>query len=166
MPDRWLNCRAVLTICSKKTTACGLVWKANGSKMHEEIATLHPQLNKIKARSLSGQTTTTLQRMTSSLPTTPCFQIYHLQRTMWRPNQGRDLHVVPIGPSAACLVGCGENSAEKDGSRSTLLKTCPRGKGVQYHHFHSGIPLSELHQPHICLHLLLSGDLRTCCRPH
>ena len=89
-----------------------------------------------------------------------------LQRTMWRPNQGRDLHIVPVGPSAACLVGCGENSAEKGGSRSTLLKTYPCGKGVQHHHFRSGIPLSELHQPRICLHLLMSRGLRACCRPH
>ena len=52
--DRWLNCRAMLTICIKKITTYGLVWKENGLKMHEGAATLHPRLNKIKARSLSS----------------------------------------------------------------------------------------------------------------
>ena len=53
--DRWLNCRAVLTIYSKKTITYGLVWKKIGLKMHEGAATLHshPRLNKIKERSLS-----------------------------------------------------------------------------------------------------------------
>ena len=42
----------------------------------------------------------------------------------------------------------------------------PAWQGAQHHHFHSGIPHSELHQPRICLHILLSKGLRTCCRPH
>ena len=134
--------------------------------MHEEVATLYPKLNKIKARSLSGHMTTTLQRMTSYLPEAPHFRICHLQRTMWRLNQGRDLHVLSVGPSAAYLVKCRENLVEKGGSWSMLLKTYQCGKGMRHHHFRLGIPPSELHQPHICLHLLLFGGLRTCYGPH
>ena len=44
--DRWLNCRVVLTICSKRTIACGLVWKRIEVKTHKGATTLHPWLNK------------------------------------------------------------------------------------------------------------------------
>ena len=156
----------MLNICSEKTTDCGLVSKANGSKMHEGVAALHPQLHKIKARSLFGRTTETLQRMTSYLPEVPLFLICYLRRTMWRLNQGKCPHAVSVDPSVACLVRYEENSAEKVGNRSTPLETCPHGKEVQHHHSRSGIPPSELHHPRICRHLLLSGGLRTCCHPH
>ena len=130
MPDKWLNCRAVLTICSKKTNACRLFWKANRLKMHEGATTPHPQLNKIKAKSLFGKKTVTQQQMTSYLLVAPRFQICHLQRTMWRPSQGRGPHAVPVDPSVACLTECGENSVERGGSQNTPLKTYPRGRGV------------------------------------
>ena len=52
----------------------------------------------------------------------------------------------------------GENSAERGDSQITPLKTYPRGREAQHHHFHLGTPPSELHQPCICLHLLLFGD--------
>ena len=54
--NRWLNYRAMLTVCSKKMIACGLIWKENILKRNEGAATLHPRANKIKARSLSSQT--------------------------------------------------------------------------------------------------------------
>ena len=87
----------------------------------------------------------------SNAQVAPRFQICHLQKTMWRSSQGRGPHVVPIGPSAACLIGCRENSVEKGSNRSTPLKTYPRGKGTRHHHFRSGVPPSELHQPRIHL---------------
>ena len=166
MPDIWVNCRAVLTICNNKTTVCGLVWKENRLKTYEGAATLHPQLSKIKARSLSGQTTTTQQRMTSYLLVAPRFQICYLQSIMWRPSQGRGPHVVPADPSSACLAECGENSAEKGDSQNTPLKMYPRGRREQHHHLHSGTPPLELHQPHICLHPLLFEDRKICCPPY
>ena len=73
----------------------------------------------------------TLQWMTSYLPTAPCFRICHPQRTMWRPSRERGPRDVLVGWLAACLVGCGENLAEKGNSRSAPLKTYPRGWGVQ-----------------------------------
>ena len=126
--------------------------------MYEGAATLHPQLNKIKERSLSSQTIATQQRMTSYLLVASRFKICHLQRTMWRLSRGRGPHVVPTDLSAACLVGCRETLVERGGSRNTPLKDYPHDRGAQYHHFRSGIPPSELHQPRICLHPLMFGD--------
>ena len=164
--NRWLNCRAVLTICSKKMIACGLDWKENILKMHKGIATLHPWANKIKARSLSGQTTTMQQRMMSYLLVALHFQICHPQRTTWRLSQGRGPHAVPTDLSAPCLIEYRENSAERGGSQNTPLKTYQRGNGAQHRHFRLGIPPSKMHQPRICLHPLLFEDLKICCPPH
>ena len=130
MPDRWLNCRAMLTICNKKTIACSLVWKEIGLKMHEGAATLHPQLYKIKARSLSGQTTTTQQRTMSYLLVALRFQICHPQRTTGRPNQERGPHAVQADPSVAYLDEYEDNSAERGNNRSKPLKIYPRGRGA------------------------------------
>ena len=87
-------------------------------KTYEGAATLHPQLSKIKARSLSGRMTATQQRMTSYLLVAPRFQICHLQRSTWRLSQGRGPHAVPADKSTACLVECGENSAKKGDSQN------------------------------------------------
>ena len=104
-------------------------------KTYEGAATLHPQLSKIKVRSLSGWTIATQQRMTSYLLVAPRFKICHLQSTMWRLSQGRGLHVVLADLSMACLAECGENSAKKGGSQNTPLKMYPRGREAQHHHF-------------------------------
>ena len=42
----------------------------------------------------------------------------------------------------------------------------PAWLGVRHHHFRSGIRPSEQYPSRLCLYLLLSEDLKTCCHPH
>ena len=164
-PDRWLNCRVVLTIYNKRTITCGLVWKRIGVKTHEGAATLHHRLRKIKARSLSGQTTVT-QQWTTSYPLVALrFLICYPERTTWRLNQERGPCVVPAVQLVACLAEYKDKSAERGDSRSKPLKIRPRGTGAKHHHFYSCILPSGLHQSRTCFHPQLSGDLKTCYPP-
>ena len=141
--------------------ACGLVWKRIEVKMHEGAAILHPRLNRIEARSPSYQATAMQQRTMSYPLVALCYLIFHPQRTSWRLNKKRGPCTVPAISSVACITEYEEKSVERDDSWSRPPKMCPRGIGAQHHHFRSCILPSGLHPPRTCLHLPLSGDLKT-----
>ena len=63
--------RVVMTICSKRTIACRLVWKRIGAKRHEGIDILHPRSNKIKVRSPSYPTTVMQQQTMTGISPLP-----------------------------------------------------------------------------------------------
>ena len=102
------------TIYSKRTIACGFVWKMIGVEIHEGAAILHPRSNKIKARSPSHRAIVMQQRMTSYPLVALCFMICHPQRTTWRLNQERGPCVVPAVPSVACIAEYEEKSVESE----------------------------------------------------
>ena len=124
-----MNCRTMLTICSKRTIACGLVWKRIGVKMHEGAAILHLQSNRIEARSPSCQATVMQQRIMSYPMVALHYLIFHPQRTTWRLNQERGPHAVPVVPSVACIAEYEEKLVESNGSRSRPPKMCPVALG-------------------------------------
>ena len=128
-PDRWLNCGIVLTICSKRTIACRLVWKRIGVKLHERAAILHPWSNRIEIRSPSCQVTMMQQRTMSYPPVALCYLIFHPQRTTWRLNQERGPRAVSVVPSVPCIAKYKEKSVESDDSRSRPPKSSHVAQG-------------------------------------
>ena len=134
-------------------------------KLHEGAAILHPRSNRIKARSPSFRAIV-MQQWTMSYPLVALrFLICHPQRTTWRLNQERGPHAVPTVPLVACITEYEEKSTESEDSRSRPLKIFPRGTWALHHHFRSCILPSGLHLHRTCLHIPLSGELKTCYPP-